>query len=27
MGVLLMEGLKYLEQRLAPWRKSVQETH
>ena len=27
MGVMLMEGLKYLEQRLAPWRKSVQETH
>ena len=27
MGVVLMEGLKYLEQRLAPWRKSVQETH
>ena len=27
MGVLLMEGLKILEQRLAPWRKSVQEVH
>ena len=25
MGVLLMEGLKMLEHRLAPWRKSVQE--
>ena len=25
MGVLLMEGLKLLEHRLAPWRKSVQE--